>query len=160
MPKNEVITGAIGIIKVKGRVIGKMRSLSATENMRRVPIRGIGTILPKEMPIVEWSGSLRCDFFNIDFNKSQIPGAIKRILQTVQQFEDNAILDDEYLLNVDIYKKVKDIIDDNGNIIPKAQAYATIRGLVINNESFDLTDGQVSSRNQSFDYIYPIIFPE
>ena len=160
MPKNEVITGALGIIKVKGRAIGKMRSIRVNENMRRVPIRGLGTILPKEMPIVEWAGTLQCDFFNIDFTKSQIPGAVKRILQTVQQFEDNILLDDDYLLQVDIYRKIKDIIDASGNIIPKITPYARISGLVINAENFDLTDGQVSNRNQSFDYIYPIIFPQ
>ena len=63
MANEPVLTGAIAIIKVNGQPVGLMRSVRINESMRRVQVRGLGSVLPKEAPVVEWAGTISCSFF-------------------------------------------------------------------------------------------------
>jgi hypothetical protein len=154
----EVLTGAIALIKVGNTYVGKMKDVRASENMRRARVSGLGTILPKELPVTEWSGTLNCSFYLIDLKTSGLPGAILRDVQTVQEFEDTLVLN-EVGLTVEIFKKVSDVILPNGAIRPKLTPVGVISGLQIESESFNVAEGQVSGRDQSFQYMNPIIRP-
>lgn len=164
---NKVLTGAIALIKVNGQVIGKMKSVRAQEQMRRQPVRGIGTILPSEQAVTEWDGTLSCEFMEIKFtgdNATGIPGAIRRkfssvasqVLQGGESFEDQLVLDTEGV-QVDIFKKVTDIINPDGTIIPKAIPHAIVKRCLIESESLDISEGAISGHSQSFKYLDPII---
>lgn len=159
----KVLTGAIALIKVDGEVIGKMRGIRCTENMRRLPVRGIGTIMPSEQAVVEWDGTLNCDFMEIDFSTTGVKNAIRRIFPNIASqvlngnasFEDQLVLDTEGV-QIDIFKKVKDVVDAQGQIKPKLKPYAIVKNCLIESEGFDISEGSISGHSQSFKYLVPI----
>lgn len=166
---DNVITGAIALIKVGGKVIGKMKSVRYQENIRRLRVGGLGTIMPLEQPIIEWDATLSCDFMTIDLKQSTIPGAIERnfdvsksqVLLGKESFEDNLVLECcKTPIQVDIFKKVCDVIDDRGKVKPKLQPIAIIPNVLIENNSFDISEGAISSTQQSFKVQDPIIVPD
>jgi len=64
---------------------------------------------------------------------------------------------DDIGVDVEIYKKMTDIIDPNTGLIkPKAVPYATVRGLFIESDNVTISEGNVAGRNQSFRYLYPV----
>lgn len=165
MSEGKVLTGAIALIRVRGEVVGKMKTVRYQENMRRIAVRGIGTIIPSEQAVTEWDGTLNCDFFETWFYKTGIPDAIKREIASArsqvlfgnESFEDQLVLDTEGV-QVDIFKKVTDVIDPvTGLIKPKLQPYATIGRALIESDSFDISEGNIAGHSQSFKCLDPVI---
>jgi hypothetical protein len=163
--EDKVLTGAIALIKVNGVVIGKMRSVRVQEQFRRTEVRGLGTILPSEAPVTEWSGSLNCEFMSIDFKTDGIKDAVRRVMPNIasqvlngatQSFEDQLVLDYDGV-QVDIYKKIADVIDARGNIKPKLVPYAIVRQCLIESDSFDISEGSIAGHSQSFKYLKPVV---
>ena len=165
MSRNKVLTGAIALISVGGQTIGKMKSVRVQESIRRMPVRGIGTILPSEQAVTEWEGTLSCEFMEVDFKKTGITDAIRRVFPNVASqvlnketsFEDQLILDSEGV-QVDIFKKVSDVVDANGIIKPKLEPYATVYNCLIESDSFDISEGSIAGHSQSFKYLTPITY--
>ena len=164
-----VLTGAIAIIKVKGQPVGLMRSVRVNETMRRVQVRGLGSILPKEASVVEWAGTVSCSFFEISYVKSGIPDAVRRDVgfgnaeSQIATGNNHTNFEDNLLLNVDgvqldVYKKLKDVIGPDGLIIPKAVPYAIVGRCLIESDNINIDEGNVSGRDQSFVYLDPIIY--
>lgn len=160
-----VLTGAIAIIRVKGIPVGKMRNIRYVENISRVQVRGIGTILASELAAVAWDGQLSCDFFEVRFQTSGIKDAIlrnftsarSRIADGLESFEDQLVLEQDGV-QIDIFKKVADVIDPVTKIIkPAAVPYASIGRAFIESDGFDITDGGVSGHNQSFRCLDPVL---
>lgn len=163
-----VITGAIALIKSGGKVIGKMKSVRYQETIRRLRVGGLGTIMPLEQPVTEWDATLNCDFMMIDLTQSVIPGAIDRnfdvsksqVLLGRESFEDNLVLECCKLpIQIDIFKKVCDVIDERGKVKPKLKPFAIIPNVLIENNSFDISEGAISSSQQSFKVQDPLIIP-
>lgn len=165
-----VFTGALAIIKVNGVAVGLMRNVRVNESMRRVPVRGLGSILPKEAPVVEWAGSISCSFFEVDYKSSGIPNAVRRdvgVGNSASQiagginnanFEDQLVLDPDGV-QLDIYKKATDIIDPNTKLInPKATPYAVVGRCLIESDNVNIDEGNVSGRDQSFLFLDPVIY--
>lgn len=156
---DRVLTAPLAVIKVQGIAVGKMKNIRLNENVQRGRVSGLGQLTPDELPALSWTGTLTCDFYNIDFVKSQIPDGIKRNAQTLQEWVDNILLSEDGV-QVDIFKKVKDIVDPNTNLIKgKLVPYCTVKGLFLDTEGFDISEGQISGRNQSFQYLFPVLFP-
>jgi len=159
MAGERVITAPLAIIKVKGVAIGKMRGIRVNENIQRGNVQGLGQLIPDEKPALSWSGTVSCDFYNIDFVKSQVPEAILRNVSTIQEWSDSVLLQEEGV-TLDIFKKIAAPGAPKSGLIPSVETpYATIIGLFLDTENFDINEGQVSGRNQSFQYLNPIIFP-
>lgn len=170
MPDNKALTAAIAIIKdANDNPIGKMRNLRIQENYRRVEVpKGIGSIFDDEIALVKWSGTISCSFFEINYKKSGVPNAIRRMFSpnivsqiatgnNQENFEDQAVLDD-IGVTINIYKKATDLIDPNtGKITPEAIPYAIITRMFIEGDNVDISEGNVSGRDQSFRYLDPII---
>ena len=165
MDNTKVLTGAIAIIRSKGIPIGKMKTISYTEDMRRIPVRGIGTILPSEQAVVEWDGSVSCDFYEMTFHETGIPGAVARKVDNLASqaaiggvsFEDQLVLDTEGV-QLDIFKKVADVLDvKTGLIKPAVIPYAIIYNCLITSDGFEISEGSVSGHKQTFKCLKPII---
>lgn len=162
---DKVLTGAIALIKVDGVVIGKMRGVRCQESMRRLPVRGLGTIIPSEQAVVEWEGTLSCDFMEIKFQTTGITNAIRRIFPNIvsqvlngnSSFEDQLVLDTQGV-QVDIYKKVADVINAQGIITPTLQPYASVQNCLIESDSFDISEGAIAGHSQSFKYLVPLTY--
>lgn len=161
-----VLTGAIALIKVNGTVIGRMKSVRTQESFRRQPVKGIGTILPSEEAVTDWEGTISCEFMEVRFEETGIPNAIRRKFTSTasqvalgnESFEDQLILDVDGV-QIDIFKKVTDVIDANGIIKPKLTPYAIIKRCLIESDSFDISEGSISGHSQSFKYLDPLIYP-
>jgi hypothetical protein len=159
MPQNKTMTAPLAVIKVNGVAIGKMKSIRCTETFRQQPVVGLGNLTAEEMAKTGWSASLNCGFYMIDLRVSAIPGALNRVAQTKQEWENNIILDSSGV-QVDIMRKVVDQRNPvTGLITTKLEVFASIKGLFVNRESFDITEGQISGRDMDFEYITPILFP-
>lgn len=164
MSTPRVFTGAIALIKVNGQVVGKMRSVRIQENMQRTEVRGLGTILPDEAPVTTWAGTLTCDQMSITFTEGGIPNAIRRrfnsassqVLNGGVSFEDQLVLDD-IGVQVDIFKKVSDVIDANGIIKPKLIPFAVVQRCLIESDSLEVSESGIAGHNQSFKYLDPIL---
>lgn len=157
---SKVMHGALAIIRKNGTAIGRMRNVRWTENTRRGDVRGIGRLTLIEAPALEHGGTLTCDFYEVDFRTTGIPDAVRRDVQTTQEFEDQLLLDHDGV-QLDIFKKVKDVVDpDTGLIRSKVEPYAIIKRLLIESEGADITEGAISGHNQSFRYLDPIVYPK
>lgn len=165
MADDKTFHGAIALVKVNGKVIAKIRGIRGQETIRRVPVRGLGTILPSEQVPTEWDGSVNCDFIEVNFKDTGISDAIRRLFPNVasqvlsgnESFEDQLVLDSDGV-TIDIFKKITDVIDANGQIKPKLTPYAIIRHALIESDGFDIGEGALVAHNQSFKYLTPITF--
>ena len=165
MSSTNVLTGAIALIKVQGEVIGKMKSVRCQEQIRRQPVRGLGTVIPSEQAVTEWEGTLSCEFMEIEFQKTGIKNAIRRIFPNIASqvltgetsFEDQLVLDVEGV-QIDIFKKVTDVINPDGTIKPKLRPYAIVQRCLIESDSFDISEGSIAGHSQSFKYMTPLTY--
>lgn len=155
---NKVLTSPLAIIRVNGMAVGKMKSIRCTESVRRTKVVGIGTLVASEYAPLDWSGTLNCAAFMIDLSKQLFPGSFLRNTQTVQEWEDTLLLSNDGI-QIDILRKVKDIVSPTGVIVPKLEIFASIKGCFLNRESFDISEGQISGRDVDFEYSTPILFP-
>ena len=153
-----VMHGALAIIRRNGTPVGRMRNVRWTETLRDQEVQGIGTILVQESPVVAHNGQLTAEFYEVEFETTGIPGAVRRDVQNNQQFEDQILLREP--LQVDIFKKVEDAIDPNTGLkTARAQPYAIIRDLFLNSEGADISEGAISGHNQTFRFNSPVIYP-
>lgn len=167
MAKEKVLTGALALVKVNGKVIGKMSDVRISESFRRQIVKGLGTLLPDEVAVTDWSSTLTCGFIEVDYNKAGIPGAVRRNVQNARSqvltggasFEDNLLFDDEGV-QIDIFKKISDAFDSNGHPLPKLKVYASIAKMFIDSDAIDIRDGAISTRNQSFMCTEPVLIRE
>ena len=164
-----VLTGAIAIIKVGGVAIGKMRDIRLNENFRRVRVpKGLGSIFADEYALVEWAGTVSCSFFEISYGKTGLTDALKRSIfgagnifsqiaggNNAVNFEDQVVLDDVGL-SLDIYKKIQGTISA-GIITPGTAVYAQLSGLFIESDNLNVSEANISGRDQSFAYLNPVV---
>jgi hypothetical protein len=157
---NKVLTAPLAIIKVNGVAVGKMKNIRIQENIRRGRVSGLGQLTPDELPALEWSGTLSCGFYNITFDVSQLPKAIVRKVNTLDEFVDTVLLQ-ENGVQVDIMKKVAASLPDpvTGIIPSQLQIFASVKGCFITREGFDIQEGQISGKDADFDYTTPILYP-
>jgi|GEM_PF-2033069 len=156
----KVLTAPLAVIKVNGVAVGKMKSIRIQETIRRGRVTGLGMLTPDELPALEWSGTLSCGFYNIAFDKSQLPTAIVRKVNTLDEFVDTVLLQ-ENGVQVDIMKKVPaGPPDPVTGIIPSSlEIFASVKGCFITREGFDIQEAQISGKDADFEYTTPILFP-
>lgn len=154
------MTAPIGIIKVGGIAIGKMKSIRCTENIRRGRVTGIGQLTPDELPALEWSGTLNCGTYAISFDESPIVKALIRKVNTIDEWV-NTVLLEENGVQIDIMKKVKNGAADpvTGIILSQLVVFASIKGCFATREGFDISEGQIGGRDCDFEYTTPILYP-
>ena len=159
MANTKSMTAPLAIIKVGGKPVGKMRNIRLTENIRRGKVIGLGRLNASELPPLEWDGSLNCGFYLINFDDQAIEGALLRKVQTVDEFIDTVLLQDQGV-TIDILRKVTDFQQANGVIVPKLEVFASIKGCFLTREGFDVSESQISGRDADFEYLTPVIFPQ
>lgn len=153
------MTAPLAIVKVGGKPVGKMRNIRLTETIRRGKVIGLGRMNASEVPPLEWEGMMNAGFYLINFDDQALEGALLRKVQTVDEFIDTVLLQDQGI-TVDILRKVTDFQQANGVIVPKLEVFASIKGCFITREGFDISESQISGRDADFEYITPVIFPQ
>jgi hypothetical protein len=160
MAQDKVLHGAIAIVRVNGTPVGRMKDVRIQEAFQRSDVGGLGTIFTEEAPVTKFRGTLSCSFYEIDFKKSGINGAVRRDVQTKQEFQDQLTLAYDGV-QVDIFKQIEDVIDPNTKLIKsKLTPYAIVKRCLIENDSVVITEGAAAGRDQSFQYLDPVIEPK
>ena len=151
--------GAVAIIKYRGTAIGYMKGITINENITRSNVYQLGSILPLESPATQWAGTITCDFYEINWKRSGIPQSIIRDVQSNTEFENNLVLDYDGI-QIDVYKREQDVINpETKKVTAKETPYAVVRRAFITADNTNTNEGAVSGRNQSFNYLDPVIQP-
>lgn len=146
---NEVLTSPLALIKIGGAVVGKARNVRVTENFRRGRVVGLGEINPSELPVLDWAGTLTCSLYAIKLNTGVL-GAVDRSMANVQEFVQSLLFNEG--IQFDLLMKKK----QGTTIVPVT--FASVKGAHITSEGFDISEGQISGRDASFEYIDPILY--
>jgi len=153
------MTAVKAIIKVDGIAIGQMRSIRATENIQRGDVRGLGNMFSQELPALGVTCTFNCDFYCIDLTRTGIPGLDPKNVQSLESYANSLMLGKK---PIDVYIYKKDANVTTGQLIvdeTEEKDFAVIRDLFLESSSFDITEGQISGRNQSGRYLTPIMLP-
>lgn len=161
---NKVMTAPLAFIKVNGKVVGKMKNIRVSESIQRGKVTALGQLHKDEVPAISWEGTVSCSFFCIDLRQSQIPGAINRNMNSIEDWANTVLLQEDGV-QIDIMKKKKD--DPNkrdsdypgGIIKAKLEVFASIKAAFLNRENFDISEGQIAGRDVEMEYLTPILFP-
>lgn len=160
-PNERVYTAPLAIIQVNGVTVGKMRNVRIQEQIRRGRVTGLGVLNPSELPALEWSGTMSCSSYTINFNRlmNKMKLGTYRGAATVEEWA-NAILLQEAGLEIAVLRKVKDgeINPDTGMATTKYETFAKVNAAFANRESFDIQEGQISGRDTEFEYMEPILY--
>ena len=105
---------------------------------------------------------------SISFTKEGIKGAIRRNLPNIASrvfegeisLEDQLSIDSDRGVQIDIFKKVEDVLNAYGTIKPKAIPYAIIANCLIESDSFVISEGSIGGHTQSFRYLRPAQEPK
>ena len=155
------MTAPLAIIQINSVTVGKMKNVRITEQIRRGRVTGLGSLTPSELPALEWSGSLTCSSYTINFNLLANV-AKKGTFRNANSLEEwaNAILLQEDGLEISILRKVKDgaIDTETGLVTTKYETFAKVAGAFATREGFDIQEGQISGRDTEFEYTSPILY--
>lgn len=157
--EDKVMTAVKAIIKVDGVAIGQMKSIRATENIQRGDVRGLGNMISQELPALGITCTFNCDFYCINLKRSGIPGLDPKSANSIEVYANSLMLGRK---PVDVYIYKKDANVTSGQLIVEEieeEDFAIIRDLHLESSSFDITEGQISGRNQSGRYLSPILLP-
>jgi hypothetical protein len=163
---SRVMTAPLAVIMKGTQVIGKMKNIRVTETIRRGRVSGLGSLTPQELPALEWNGTLNCQFYMIDMKVSGIPGANPRgVTANAQEYIDNVLLE-ESGVDIVIYKKVAQfaagipVVDATTGLVKAdtLKEFAKINSAFVDREGFDITEGQISGKDQDFTYMSPILY--
>ena len=161
MGNTRVMTAPLAIIKINSVTVGKMKNVRITETIRRGRVTGVGRLNPEELPALEWSGSLSCSSYTINFNLLANVSKLGtfRNAATVEEWA-NAILLQEAGLEISILRKVKDgeIDTETGLVKTKYETFAKVNAAFTTREGFDVQEGQISGRDTDFEYLEPILY--
>ena len=155
MAKQRSFTAPLAIIKSGGVAIGKMKTIRITETIRRGRVIGIGNMTAQEIPPTEYTCNLSCSAYTIEFSDEFFPGSLDRKVNTVEDFINNVLLQEEGLELVILRRKR---VAGSNNV--ELVNFATIKDLFINRESMDISEGQISGRDADFEYLTPILYPQ
>jgi len=155
----KTMTAPRAVVEKDGEPIGLIRNIRVQETLSRGSVRGLGTIYEVERPVMTFQGTWNCDVFLIDLVKSGIPGLDKRGVTDTEIYEQTQVLL-EQPVDIVIQKKEAETIDENGNVTSvNPKGFATLRDCYLDSMSFDISEGSVSTLNQSGVYTKSIIVP-
>lgn len=161
MSNERVFTAPLAVIQINSVTVGKMKNVRITENIRRGRVSGLGRLNPEELPALEWTGSLTCSSYSINFNLlvNKMKLGTFRNAGTIEEWA-NAILMQEDGLEIAILRKVKDgeIDLETGLVSTKYETFAKVSGAFATREGFDVQEGQISGRDTEFEYTNPILY--
>lgn len=156
----QYLTGALAILKQDGVTVGTARNITLTETQNRGTVIGLGFLVPQEVPILTWSGTLNIGFYAIRLDKSGLKNAVNRNTNSVDAWV-NTVLLQENGLTLTFIRKVADVTDPITKMItPKYQELMTVSGMFNTSDTMEITENQISGHNQAFLYTNPVLITE
>lgn len=156
--KMRVMTAPLAIIKIKGETVGKMKNIRVQEQYQRGSVRGLGSLLEKERPILAVACTFSADAYVVSTKKlGTIDNPfVLRGVQSTEQFVNTVLMQD---LGVDIYimKKNAKVIEDGIVTEGGEEGFLTIRDAFMESQSFDVQENQIAGQSVSGSYLTPIL---
>lgn len=154
------ITAPIALLKCRGVIIGKCKTVRVSDNIERGTVKGIGELGVLETPVTGWSGTISISSVLIDLSSPILPGSLRRKVQSKKEFFDGLLFEDENdKVNLELLQKIKVGETVTGQPIPGFKSIATIGDIRLKGENFDISEGQIAGRDVSGVYLDPYIFP-
>ena len=156
--KTRVMTAPLAIIKIKGETVGKIKNIRVQEQYQRGSVRGLGSLLEKERPVLAVSCTFTADAYVISTKKLGTVDNpfILRGVNTTEEFVNTVLMQDN---GVDIYimKKNSKVIEDG--IVKEAgeESFFVIQSAFLESQSFDVQEGQIAGQSVSGSYLTPIL---
>lgn len=158
---SKTMTAPMAVIQINSVTVGKMKNVRITENIRRGRVTGLGRLNPEEVPALEWTGTMSCSSYTINFNLLANSSAIGsyRNLGGVEAWAAALLLQEDGL-EISVLRKVKDgtIDTTTGAVATKYETFAKVAGAFLTREGFDIQEGQISGRDTEFEYTQPILY--
>lgn len=145
-------------IKIDSEMAGYVRNLTFSENIQRVNVQGLGSLLYKEVPPVAYMCQFTVDQWFLDFKQPVMEKLMHR-LGSVQQIVDTLILG-ELSFQIAMYRKTLTSKDGTTGMVTAADAtgetMAQIGPCFVNNQQFSIQEQGVAGYNVSGIYLNPI----
>ena len=153
-----VMTAPLAILKIKGEVVGKMKNIRIQEQYQRGSIRGIGSLLEEERPILAVACSFNADAYVISTKKlgtADNPFVLRGVKST-EQFVNTILMQDN---GIDIYIMKKMAATVKNGIVTEAgeEEFIVIKDCFMESQSFDLSEGQIAGTSVSGTYLTPVL---
>lgn len=151
-------TAPLASIEINGVKVGLIKDFSATENIQRGEVQGLGSLTLKEVPAI----SMRCTFTASSYliNLKQF-GTIKDPFWPVDAGDPtklvNTLLLGEKPVNIHIYRKTAGPIDSNGIVTTEGnmKRVAVIENCYLDSKTWNINEGNVGGKNISGRYLTP-----
>ena len=159
MPTN-TFTAPKAYITIENQPAGYIRTINFTENIQRVPVRGLGSLYAQEVPAVSGECTFNVEQFFIDF---RLP-VVKKLLDRTGGAEalKNTLIIGEIPMSINIYKKEIQTQDANTKLITEIDKTGTeiavLRNCFINSQNWSLTEGGIASLGTTGQYLTPVSF--
>lgn len=156
--ENKVFTAPLAIIKIGGVAVGKIRTLSFTENVQRGEVQGLGELFLSEVPPLSVRCTFTADSYLINCNKFgdvEDPFWPTRA-STTQEFANTILLGE---LGVDIFVYSKIPGNYNGTIITDIEQYkiGVVSNCFLDSKVIQANEGQIAGKNISGRYLTPML---
>jgi hypothetical protein len=161
-----VLTAPLATIKIGGITVGKMKNIRISETYQRGDVKGIGSLISVEKPILAINCTFSASAFLIDITR--FGNADNKLLRrtsgmSLQTFIDNILLVDSGV-SIVLMRKVKTAATApaaaNGILTStevKDDTFLTIDNAFLDSHSFDISEGQISGQDISGTYLAPVM---
>lgn len=164
----QVLTAPLALIYVDNVLVGNARNVRLNESFQRAKRGQLGQPNSVELPLVSFAGTLTVGYYNIDFKDH--PYGRRALLRRTGN-DPQAMLTtmtlQEVGFNFLLLKKMKDTAnfpadgrDPATGLIQQATELimAEVNNVFITVDGFDLSEGQISGRDSTFEYMDPAVF--
>ena len=154
----KTFTAPLALIKMKGVIVGKIKNINVTEQYQRGDVRGLGTLVSQEKPIISIACSFSCSSYMISVKKLGTidnPFAM-RGAQTTEQFVNTLLTQDE---GIDIYVLKKGAKTITNGIVTEASESVefVIVSAFLTSQSFQIQEGQIAGSDLQGEYLNPVL---
>lgn len=157
----KTMTAPLAIIEIGGVAVGKIKNLRVTENIQRGDVRGLGTLVSNEKPVLGINCSFTASSYMVDLTKLGTvnnPFVKRSVSDSIQTFQ-NTLLLQESGVNIHLYRKIAKTTDQTTGLVTETdkEKIGIIYNAFMDSQSFDITEGQISGMDISGTYLDPII---
>jgi len=160
MSGTKTFTAPKAYITIDGQACGYIRNISATENIQRQDIRGLGNLYPQETPAVSASNTFNVDMFFLDFERPYMKKLLNRY-GGADALRNTLSLGD-LPVSINVYKKGIKTQDPTSKLVTEVDSagaeVAILRDCYVDSQNWTLAEGGIASSSVSGRYLTPISF--
>jgi len=164
MTEVDVLHSALLKIKIDNEVVGAATGLTFNEGFNIIEAKGIGDFYPQEL--IKTGGTIRvtANVFYIEalenhpFTKKSLKRDTGLGREGVEKFINNQLFNTKNVA-IEIYRKIGEEIDADGNVIAEEESLFTIDGLIMESNDWSINVDQMITGSCTFRGKNPIVRP-